>query len=220
MPSYLLLQGVKRTVEELESRKIRLLERCTAHEEENLEISRMINVFLEKHEELHIWLTNIAEAFLQGHQDMGSDLPMAKDFYRLHSQLLDDLEKRTNEVEHLEFEIIPIRERLDEAQRREFQTKIIELQNSWAKTKNIVARRIDLGYLYVQFHEIVDELRNKIESLENDLKSNADVLNETKIEDLKSKWKALQPTYLRLSNSGKVFLDEAAKVLETLMLEK
>ncbi|XP_046833264.1 uncharacterized protein LOC124430549 isoform X4 [Vespa crabro] len=204
-------EGVKRTVEELESRKIRLLERCTAHEEENLEISRMINVFLEKHEELHIWLTNIAEAFLQGHQDMGSDLPMAKDFYRLHSQLLDDLEKRTNEVEHLEFEVIPIRERLDEAQRREFQTKIIELQNSWAKTKNIVAHRIDLGFLYVQFHEIVDELRNKIESLENDLKSNADVLNETKIEDLKSKWKALQPVYLRLSNSGKVFLDEAAK---------
>ncbi|XP_043502049.1 muscle M-line assembly protein unc-89 isoform X6 [Polistes fuscatus] len=205
-------EGVRRTVEELENRKIRLLQRCTANEEENLEISRMINIFLEKHEELHVWLSNIADAFLQGHQDMGSDLPMANDFYKLHSQLLDDLEKRNNEVEHLEFEILPIRERLDESQRREFQTKIVELQNSWGKTKNIVARRIDFGYLYVQFHEIVEELRNKIESFENNLENCNDVLNESKIEDLINKWKTLQPVYLRLSNSGKVFLDEAAKI--------
>ncbi|XP_014601997.1 PREDICTED: uncharacterized protein LOC106785786 isoform X2 [Polistes canadensis] len=205
-------EGVRRTVEELENRKIRLLQRCTANEEENLEISRMINIFMEKHDELHVWLNNIADAFLKGHQDMGSDLPMANDFYKLHSQLLDDLEKRNNEVEHLEFEILPIRERLDDSQKREFQTKIVELQNSWSKTKNIVARRIDFGYLYVQFHEIIDELRNKIETFENNLENCNDLLNESKIEDLINKWKTLQPIYLRLSNSGKVFLDEAAKI--------
>ncbi|XP_015171223.1 PREDICTED: titin isoform X2 [Polistes dominula] len=202
-------EGVRRTVEELENRKIRLLQRCTANEEENLEISRMINIFLEKYEELHVWLTNIAEAFLQGHQDMGSDLPMAKDFYKLHDQLLNDLDKRNNEVEHLEFEILPIRERLDESQKHEFHTKIIELQNSWAKTKNIVARRVDLGYLYVQFHEIVEELRNKIELFDNNLEN---CTEESKIDDLMNKWKTIQSIYLKLSNSGKVFLDEAAKI--------
>ncbi|XP_043525686.1 uncharacterized protein LOC122536948 isoform X6 [Frieseomelitta varia] len=205
-------EGVKRLVEELENRKIRLMERCTAHEKENLEISRIINTFLDKHDELRKWLMSIPEAFLQGHQDMGSDVPMADDFCRLHRQLLDDLERRTDDVEHLEFEILPIRERLDEEQKLELQSKVEELKNSWSRTKELVASRIDLGSLYLQFHVVVEELTREIESIEGELKRHTDVLDERKIELLGRRWKDLQPLYVKLTNTGKAFLDSAIKI--------
>lgn len=205
-------------VEELENRKIRLMERCTAHEKENLEISRIINTFLDKHDELRKWLMSIPEAFLQGHQDMGSDVPMAEDFCRLHRQLLNDLEHRTDEVEHLEFEILPIRERLEEAQKLELQSKVEELKNSWSKTKDLVANRINLGSLYLQFHLVVEELTREIESIESDLKRHADVLDEGKIDQLGRRWRDLQPLYVKLNNTGEAFLDAALKVPEKMSL--
>ena len=155
---------------------------------------------------------SIPEAFLQGHQDMGSDVPMAEDFCRLHRQLLNDLERRTDEVEHLEFEILPIRERLEETQKLELQSKVEELRNSWSKTKELVASRIDLGSLYLQFHIAVDELTREIESIESELKRQTDVLDERKIEQLGRRWKDLQPLYVNLTNTGKAFLDAAIKV--------
>ena len=111
------------------------MERCTAHEKENLELSRIINAFLDKHDELRKWLSSIPEAFLQGHQDMGSDVPMAEDFCRLHRQLLNDLELRTEEVEHLEFEMLPVRERLEESQKAELQSKAEDLQKAWGENE-------------------------------------------------------------------------------------
>lgn len=87
-------EGIKRMVEELENRKINLEGMCTAHREENIRTARALTAFLEKQNELYLWLMNIAEAFLQGHQDMGTDLPMAKDFLNLHNQLLNDLQVR------------------------------------------------------------------------------------------------------------------------------
>lgn len=194
------------------------MERCTAHEKENLEISRMINTFLDKHDELRKWLMSIPEAFLQGHQDMGSDVPMAEDFCRLHRQLLNDLERRTDEVEHLEFEILPIREKLEESQKLELKSKVEELQRSWSKTKELVANRIDLGTVYLQFHMVADELTREVESIESELKSNADVLDERKVEELGRRWKDLQPLYVKLTGSGKAFLDAAIKVLDYFFL--
>lgn len=85
-------EGVKHMVEELENKKIVLDGLCTAHKEENIRINTALNNFLEKHNEIYSWLVTIAEAFLQGHRDMGSDFPMAKDFYELHNQLLTDLQ--------------------------------------------------------------------------------------------------------------------------------
>ncbi|XP_026674575.1 muscle M-line assembly protein unc-89 isoform X5 [Ceratina calcarata] len=205
-------EGVKRVVEELENRKIRLLERCTAHEEENLEITRVINRFLDEHDELRKWLMSIPEAFLQGHQDMGSDAPMAEDFCRLHRQLLNDLERRREEVESLEYEILPIRERIEDTQRLELESKVDELKNSWVKTKNLVAKRIELGSLYLQFHLVVEELTKEIDSIENDLKKHSDVLDENKVEELGKRWKDLQPLYVKLTATGKAFLDTAVKI--------
>ena len=79
---------MKRVVEDIEDRKIRLLQRCTAHREENVRISRCIGDFLEKYEELSTWLNGIVEAFLRGHQDMGSDLAMAHDFYKVRLKFI------------------------------------------------------------------------------------------------------------------------------------
>ena len=50
-------QGVKRTVEEIENRKIHLGELCTAHKEENVRLSQAFTGFLEKQNEVKsiIW---------------------------------------------------------------------------------------------------------------------------------------------------------------------
>lgn len=85
-------EGIRRMVEELENRKISLGGFCVAHKEENRRINNALNAFFEKQAELYTWLVNIAETFLQGHQDMGSDLPMSRDFLDLHNQLLNDLQ--------------------------------------------------------------------------------------------------------------------------------
>lgn len=48
----LFLQGVKRTVDEIENRKIYLGELCTAHREENVHLSQAFTTFLEKQNEV------------------------------------------------------------------------------------------------------------------------------------------------------------------------
>lgn len=203
---------MKRTVEELESRKIRLTERCTAHKEENLEISRMLATFLDKHDELRTWLISVAEAFLQGHQEMGSDLAMARDFRRVHCQLLADLENKSEEVDHLELEILPIIERLEESQKYELRSKIKDLEDAWTKTKITVAKRIELGILYIQFHEIVEELSNEMDAIDNELKQHEDALNERRIGELERRWKILEALYKKLNHHAKAFLDETSNV--------
>ncbi|CAL1681894.1 unnamed protein product [Lasius platythorax] len=205
-------EGIRNTVEELESRKIRLMERCTAHKEESLEISRMLATFLDKHDALRTWLTSIAEAFLQGHQDMGSDLTMACDFRRVHCQLLSDLENKSEEVDHLELEILPIIERLDETQKYELRSKIQNLEDQWAKIKLAVLKRIDLGTIYIQFHEIIEELTNEMDSIDNELKKCEVTLDETRIDELERRWKSLEPLYKKLDNRAKVFLDETGNI--------
>lgn len=203
---------MKRTVEELESRKICLTERCTAHKEENLEISRMLAAFLDKHDALRAWLMSIAEAFLQGHQDMGSDLAMACDFRRVHCQLLADLESKSEEVDHLELEILPIIERLDESQKYELRSKIKDLEDAWTKTKITVAKRIELGIIYIQFHETAEELSNEIDSIDNELKKREDTLNEARIDELEKRWNTLETLYKKLNNRAKAFIDETGNV--------
>lgn len=213
----LILQGVKRTVEELENRKIRLLERCTAHKEENLRIARGLGSFFEKYDELRSWLAGIADAFLRGHQDMGSDLPMAKDFYKIHCQLLEDLSKRGDEIdEALSILSSTIMEITDERQRavqkRHVEDRVDALRDSWLDCRHSVEARLNLSALYVDFHEAAVALAKEVDVVENEFKKNADNLEEDKIQDLEKRWNELQPLYVRLTNSGAKFLTEADKV--------
>lgn len=84
--------GLRRTVEELENKKIYLDTLCVAHKEENRRINLALNNFFEKQSEIYAWLVDIAEAFLETHRDMGNDLPTSRDFLNLHNQLLADLQ--------------------------------------------------------------------------------------------------------------------------------
>lgn len=188
------------------------MERCTAHKEENLEISRMLATFLDKHEALRAWLTSVVEAFLQGHQDMGSDLAMARAFRRVHCQLLIDLENKSEEVDHLEMEILPVVERLEETQKYELRSKIKNLKDEWTKIKIALVKRIELGTTYIQFHEIVEELTNEMDFITDELKKCESVLNEAKINELEKKWMSLEPLYKKLDNHAKAFLDETDNV--------
>lgn len=172
----------------------------------------MLATFLDKHEALRAWLTSVVEAFLQGHQDMGSDLAMARDFRRVHCQLLIDLENKSEEVDHLELEILPVVERLEETQKYELRSKIKNLKDEWTKIKIALVKRIELGTTYIQFHEIVEELTNEMDFITDELKKCEGVLNEAKINELEKKWTSLEPLYKKLDDHAKAFLDETDNV--------
>ncbi|XP_034951171.1 uncharacterized protein [Chelonus insularis] len=206
--------GIRRTVEELENRKISLLERCTAHKEENLRISRGLAIFFEKYDELRSWLSGIANAFLRGHQDMGSDLPMAKDFYKIHCQLLEDLSKRGDEIDEalaiLSGTIIEIvDERQRSAQKKNIEDRVDELRDSWLDCRHTVEARVNLSALYVDFHETAVILSKDVDEIESEFKKSTDSLQESMINRLEQKWSELQPLYMKLTNYGAKFLAEA-----------
>lgn len=188
------------------------MERCTAHKEENLEISRILATFLDKHDILRAWLTNTAKVFLQKYQDMGSDLAMACDFRQIHCQLLTELENKSEEVDHLELEILPIIERLDEIQKYELRLKIKNLEDEWTKTKIAMIKRIELSTIYIQFHEIVEELIHEMDSIDNELKKYEDVLDEARFNELERKWTFFESLYKKLDNHAKAFLNEVNNV--------
>ncbi|XP_039306302.1 uncharacterized protein LOC105193639 isoform X2 [Solenopsis invicta] len=205
-------EGVRNIVEKLENRKLCLIERCTAHKQENLEVSRILATFLDKHDALRAWLTNTAKVFLQTHQNLGSDLSMAYDFRRVHCQLLTELEHKSEEVDHLELEILPIIERLDEIQKYELQLKIKSLEDEWTKTKIAMVKRIELGTIYMQFHEIVEELTHEMDSIYDELKNCENALDETKFNELEERWKSFEPLYKKLHDYAKTFLNETNNI--------
>lgn len=202
-------------VEEIEDRKIRLLENCTAHKEENVRVSQCLHDFFEKYEKLRSWLGSIVESFLRGHQDMGSDLIMAKDFYQLHCQLLNDLEKKSFEVQMIDQNILQadMHLHLEKSEQRDIDEKMEELRNAWLLSKKSLEARVRLGSLYVDFHQAATNLENELNSFEADLKNNAENLDDEKMSQLEQRWRTLQPYYLRLTATGKAFLDEGEKVL-------
>lgn len=189
-----------------------MIEQCTAHKEENLEVSRILATFSDKHDALQIWLTNVVKVFLQKHQDMGSDLAMACDFRQVHCQLLAELENKSEEVDHLELEILPIIDRLDKIQKYELQSKIKTLEDEWTKTKIAIVKRIELVTIYIQFHEIVEELTHEMDSIDSDFKKYEDILDEAKFDEIEKRWNSFEPIYQKMDNHAKIFLNESNNV--------
>lgn len=190
------------------------MEQCTAHKEENIRISQCLQEFLEKYANLRSWLSSIVESFLRGHQDMGSDLRMATDFYQLHCQLLNDLEKKSFEVQMIDSDVMrnDVFPNLDSIVQRDIDEKMEALRNSWILSKKALEARVRLGSLYVDFHQAATNLDDELNLFEIDLKNNAENLNQVKIDQLEESWRNLQPYYLRLTATGKAFLDEGEKV--------
>ncbi|XP_018309582.1 uncharacterized protein [Mycetomoellerius zeteki] len=203
-------EGIRNTVEKLENRKFSLMERCSAHKEENLEISRILATFLDKHNTLQTWLTDIVKIFLQKHQNMGSDLAMACDFRQIHCQLLAELENKSEEVDRLELEILPIKERLNEIQK--YELKIKNFEDEWTKIKITVVKRIELSTIYIQFYEIVEELTYEMDFIDNELKKYEDVLDEARFNELEERWKSFESLYKKLDNHAKTFLNETNNI--------
>ncbi|XP_063235498.1 titin isoform X2 [Bacillus rossius redtenbacheri] len=201
-------EGVKRTVEEIEDRKIALGQMCTANREENLRVSQAFTAFLEKQNELYSWLVSIAEAFLQGHQDMGSNLPMAQDFLDLHQQLLSDLQRKGAEVNSLLLTLPPILEHLDDERREDADRKVDALHSQWVGLKALLEARVDLAATYARFHELAERLGAQLDALERELQG----AGEDSARDVEQEWLGIEELYDQLSSTGKTFLAEASKV--------
>ncbi|KAF5301257.1 hypothetical protein FQR65_LT00957 [Abscondita terminalis] len=206
--------GVKRMVEELENRKIALDALCTAHREEKLRINQALNAFLEQQNELYAWLISAAEAFLQGHQDMGSDLPMAKDFWDLHNRLLVDLQTKGNEINALLLTLPPVLEYLEDNQRHDVDQKVEELHQLWLKLKNILETRLDLSAIYVKFHTEADYVNRQIDQLEDILNNSSKEIDDDTLNKLEEKWESLIPLYQSAKNTGITFINATGQVSE------
>lgn len=208
------IQGVKRAVEDLEDRKIRLVQRCTAQREENMRASRCLNDFLREFEKLSSWLSSIVEAFLRGHQDMGSNLPMAQDFYQLHAQLLEDLQRKAAEVERLDRDVFPpeILRVLDDAEQKDIGLKIEALRQSWILSKKVLETRLRLGAIYVDFHQAALQLEGELDDFEDGIKRSAENPSECRVQELEEKWEAMQPKYSKLMGYRKQFMEDSEEV--------
>lgn len=206
--------GVKRAVEELEDKKISLDGLCTAHREENIKIHQALNSFLEQHNELNSWLLNVAEAFLVGHQDMGSDLPMAKDFLNLHNTLLSDLQSKGNEINSLLLTLPPLLEYLDDSQRHEVDRKVDELHERWLKLKTMLENRLDLAAIYVKFHTEADVVGREMDNLEAVLSRSGGKVTDEEMQKLEEEWEKLVPLYQSAKNTGLTFISHAEKVID------
>nr|CAI5864924.1 unnamed protein product [Callosobruchus analis] len=206
-------EGVRRVVEQLENKKIRLHGLCTAHKEENMRVSAALNNFLEKHGELYTWIVTIAEAFLQGHQDMGSDLMMAKDFLDLHSQLLTDLQTKGNEINNLLLTLPPILEYLEDNQRKDIDKKVEELHDRWMRLKKILESRMELSRIYVKFHTEAELVSKGMDKLEELIKENKDKIDDHTMAYIEEQFDSLVPLYQSAKNTGLTFINETRRTV-------
>lgn len=188
------------------------MERCTAHDEVNVEVARRLSSHECKYKGLCKWLECIVEAFLRGHQDMGSDLKMAEDFLRLHCQLLKDLDEKEGELNRLPGEIDSIRGRLDYATLDDLDQSLTSLRDTWNKMRKTLKSRIELASVYVKFHGLAEDLNRKIDEFEGLLKRYPETLDRTKIDETSSRWSAMQPIYVEITAQGNYFIGEAKKV--------
>ncbi|XP_071443400.1 titin isoform X2 [Hetaerina americana] len=209
------LQGIKKVMEELENRKIRLGDMCTAHREENIRLTQSLTLFLERQNDLYSWLVSIAEAFLQGHQDMGSVHPMAQDFLELHQKLLNDLNLKGTEIEGLLSTLPPILEWLDGEQRTDISCKASSLRLQWVDLHSRLEARIDLCTPYVAFHSLAARLTKEIDLAEDGFKQKQQ-RKEGNGDDMEAeqRWLSIQQLFLQLTNTGKNFLQDAEKATD------
>ncbi|XP_012286354.1 titin [Orussus abietinus] len=208
------VKGVKRILEELETRKLDLSNRCTAHREENLEATRSLTAFLEKYNELYSWLVGIAEAFLQGHQDMGSSSSLAENFHVLHRHLLNDLVSKSERGKEALDSLPSILEILGEEERRDVNEKVEKLYGDFLRLKDSVETRVELSKLYINFHNMANDMTSDMKSLEwdlqEDLSENIFIVEEI-FETFKKRWTSLQTFFADLSASGRRFVEEVGK---------
>lgn len=84
--------GIERVIEDIENRKVYLEDLCSMNSEHVVKVSQTLTTFMEKHNNILSWLVSIVEACLRRNNNMGKDLKGSNDFYKLHHQLLSDLE--------------------------------------------------------------------------------------------------------------------------------
>ncbi|KAH0543878.1 hypothetical protein KQX54_000805 [Cotesia glomerata] len=145
---------------------------------------------------------------------MGSDLPMAQDFYKMHCQLLEDLGKRGDEIDEALsvlsgtiMEITDERQRI--AQKKHIEDRVDALRDSWLDCRHTVEARLHLSALYVDFHEAAIALGKELDEVESEFKKHSDNAEEGRIDDLEKRWNELRPLYMRLTSAGSAFLAEA-----------
>ncbi|XP_044767054.1 muscle M-line assembly protein unc-89 isoform X5 [Coccinella septempunctata] len=208
------IEGVKRTVEDLENIKIRLDALCVAHREENLRINRALDNFFDTYSSIQLWLSSIAEAFLKSHRNMGSELSEANEFMDLHRKLLTDLQDKGNEINSLLLTLPPIVQYLDDERRKDVDGKVEELHERWTDLKNILKNRLDLGKIYVKFHSEADIVNAEIDKLELEFLSHGTDIDDDTFKRMEIKWESLEPLYQSAKNTGLTFINDARKVSE------
>lgn len=86
------VQGVERTIEDIENRKVYLEELCSQNSEQVVKVSKTLTTFMDRHNRILSWLVSVAEKLLRQHKQIGEDAQMGGEFLKIHHQLLSDLE--------------------------------------------------------------------------------------------------------------------------------
>ncbi|XP_063701950.1 titin homolog isoform X2 [Culicoides brevitarsis] len=202
--------GVQKAIEKIEARNAHLENLCQINSEKYIKISEALNKFLEKHNELFTWLEHQKTDKIIGGDinNMGKNLPEARDCLAKHSEFLAALEEKGNEINNLLGNLKSIVEFLDDSQRKDVDQKIEALRKNWIDLKNFVLARTDIIDTYIRFHEKTEVLSESFKKLENDIRT----LSNREEEKVDADWAKVRKEFGELKNEAKTFKEQVEKV--------
>lgn len=127
------------------------------------------------------------------------------------------MDRRADEVRRLDREVVPvdILEHLQDTERADIFDKVEALRSSWNMSRSALDARLQLAAMYVDFHQSAADLEGELDQIEESLKGNADNMSDAQMEELERKWATLQPRYVNLTSTGKKFLEESRKIVDS-----
>lgn len=99
---------------------------------------------------------------------------------------------------------------VEDAERKDIDSKVDSIHSHWTELKNIVENRVDLVTTYMQFLQLADSLSNMFEYVEKVLR---DAPEKEKLQQLDALWSnKIKPAYDQLKSEGARFMDETSRV--------
>lgn len=98
---------------------------------------------------------------------------------------------------------------VEDAERKDIDSKVDSIHSHWTELKNIVENRVDLVTTYMQFLQLADSLSNMFEYVEKILR---DAPEKEKLQQLDAVWSKIRPAYDQLKSEGARFMDETSRV--------
>uniref|UniRef100_A0A0K8S6A5 Ig-like domain-containing protein n=2 Tax=Lygus hesperus TaxID=30085 RepID=A0A0K8S6A5_LYGHE len=197
-------EGVKRTVEQIENKKINLTVQLANQQEENTKAKEIYNSFIEKYNSLNAFLTSMVE-YLKGVREMGSNLSSSKEYLQTYKKNLNDLQNKGTEITAFVSTIPATIEQLDAVTGQEVQKIGDQLREVWSGLNLHLERRIRHCAAYSKALDLGSKLQSELDSLDKAMAA----LDES---DAKQIWVSVQQLKAQFDNTSSNFERDSREI--------